>query len=84
VAAHAALVGRDLDGDAATFEAYYDTALNIAWLADAGGISGDGDVSAVPEPAAAGMMVLGLLAVGAAVRRRPGGRAMFLDRVRRR
>ncbi len=30
-----ALQGRDLDGNAATFEAYYDTALNITWLADA-------------------------------------------------
>jgi hypothetical protein len=29
------LKGRDLDGNAATFEAYYDTALNITWLADA-------------------------------------------------
>jgi PEP-CTERM motif len=29
------LQGRDLDGNAATFEAYYDTALNITWLADA-------------------------------------------------
>lgn len=28
------LQGRDLDGNAATFEAYYDTALNITWLAD--------------------------------------------------
>lgn len=29
------LQGRDLDGNAATFEAYYDTALDITWLADA-------------------------------------------------
>jgi hypothetical protein len=29
------LQGRDLDGDATTFEAYYDTALNMTWLADA-------------------------------------------------
>ena len=29
------LQGRDLDGDLATFEAYYDTALNITWLANA-------------------------------------------------
>jgi len=29
------LQGRDLDGNAATFEAYYDTTLNITWLADA-------------------------------------------------
>ncbi|MBI5041442.1 MAG: DUF1566 domain-containing protein [Gammaproteobacteria bacterium] len=29
------LQGRDLDGDLATFEAYYDTVLNITWLADA-------------------------------------------------
>ena len=28
------LQGRDLDGDASTFEAYYDTVLNITWLAD--------------------------------------------------
>lgn len=29
------LQGRDLDGNTATFEAYYDTSLNITWLADA-------------------------------------------------
>ena len=29
------LQGRDLDGDLSTFEAYYDTALNITWLANA-------------------------------------------------
>lgn len=29
------LQGRDLDGNLATFEAYYDTILNITWLADA-------------------------------------------------
>jgi hypothetical protein len=29
------LQGRDLDGNLATFEAYYDTDLNITWLADA-------------------------------------------------
>lgn len=33
--AHGALQGRDLDGDRKTFEAYYDTALDITWLADA-------------------------------------------------
>lgn len=33
--AHADLQGRDLDGNLATFEAYYDTSLNITWLADA-------------------------------------------------
>lgn len=33
--AHAALQGRDLDGDHATFEAWYDTGLDITWLADA-------------------------------------------------
>lgn len=33
--AHAALQGRDLDGNLATFEAYYDTVLDITWLADA-------------------------------------------------
>lgn len=29
------LQGRDLDGNALTFEAYYDTTLDITWLADA-------------------------------------------------
>jgi hypothetical protein len=29
------LQGRDLDGNASTFEAYYDTVLGITWLADA-------------------------------------------------
>jgi len=29
------LQGRDLDGNAATFEAWYDTTLDITWLADA-------------------------------------------------
>lgn len=29
------LQGRDLDGNAATFEAFYDTTLGITWLADA-------------------------------------------------
>jgi hypothetical protein len=33
--AHANLLGRDLDGNAATFEAYYDTTLDVTWLADA-------------------------------------------------
>ncbi len=36
LSAQAALSGRDLDGNAATFEAYYDSDLNISWLADAG------------------------------------------------
>ena len=31
----AALVGRSLDGNMSTVEAYYDTVLNITWLADA-------------------------------------------------
>jgi hypothetical protein len=31
----ATLQGRDLDGNLATFEAWYDTALDITWLADA-------------------------------------------------
>ena len=34
-AAHAALEGRDLNGSAGSFEAYYDTDLDITWLADA-------------------------------------------------
>ncbi|MBW8363350.1 MAG: PEP-CTERM sorting domain-containing protein [Rhizobium sp.] len=33
--AQAALQGRDLDGNLAAFEAYYDTDLNITWLANA-------------------------------------------------
>ena len=33
--AHAALLGRDLNGSAGSFEAYYDTDLDITWLADA-------------------------------------------------
>lgn len=44
---HAALQGRDLDGNLVTSEAYYDTDLNITWLADANyaktsGYSADG------------------------------------------
>jgi|PlaIllAssembly_1097288.scaffolds.fasta_scaffold140489_2 hypothetical protein len=31
----ATLLGRDLDGNASTFEAYFDTDLNVTWLADA-------------------------------------------------
>ena len=34
-AAQAALQGRDLDGNLSTFEAYYDTVLDITWLANA-------------------------------------------------
>lgn len=34
-AAHAALQGRDLNGSAGSFEAYYDTDLDVTWLADA-------------------------------------------------
>ena len=34
-AAHAALQGRDLNGSAGSFEAWYDTELDITWLADA-------------------------------------------------
>lgn len=33
--AQAALQGRDLNGSTSSFEAYYDTELNITWLADA-------------------------------------------------
>jgi hypothetical protein len=33
--AHAALQGRDLNGNLANYEAYYDTVLDITWLADA-------------------------------------------------
>lgn len=47
-AAHAALQGRDVDGVAANgYEAFYDTVLNITWLADANyaktsGVDADG------------------------------------------
>ncbi len=34
-ATHATLLGRDLNGSVGSFEAYYDTDLNITWLADA-------------------------------------------------
>lgn len=34
-AANASLVGRDLNGSPGSFEAYYDTTLNITWLANA-------------------------------------------------
>ena len=34
-AAHAALQGRDLNGSAGSYEAYYDTVLDVTWLADA-------------------------------------------------
>ena len=34
-ASHGALVGRDLDGDNLTAEAYFDTTLGITWLRDA-------------------------------------------------
>jgi hypothetical protein len=33
--AHAALVGRDLNGSPGSFEAYYDTTLDMTWLANA-------------------------------------------------
>ena len=44
------LLGRDLDGNAATVEAYYDTVLDITWLADANyaqtsGYDSDGEMN---------------------------------------
>jgi hypothetical protein len=43
------LIGRDLDGDLGTAEAYYDTLLDITWLADvntgAGTIYDDGGLT---------------------------------------
>jgi hypothetical protein len=59
VAANAALQGRDLDGNAATFEAYYDTTLNITWLADAGAM-GRVDTWAHATAWAAGLNVGGV------------------------
>jgi len=35
ITTHAALVGRDLDGNLSTAEAYYDTVAGLTWLADA-------------------------------------------------
>ena len=35
MSSHAALVGRDLDGNLTTAEAYYDTDANLTWLANA-------------------------------------------------
>jgi hypothetical protein len=48
--AHAVLQGRNMDGNPLTFEAYYDTVLNITWLADANyaktsGFDADGAMS---------------------------------------
>lgn len=48
--AHAALEGRDLNGSIGSFEAYYDTDLNITWLADlnyaqTSGYAGDGSMN---------------------------------------
>lgn len=40
--AHAALEGRDLNGTPATAEAWYDTVLDISWLADANHIQTSG------------------------------------------
>ncbi len=47
LAGHAALMARNLDANAATVEAYYDSTLNISWLADAAyartsGVDADG------------------------------------------
>ncbi len=38
----AGLIGRDLDGDSSTFEAIYDSDLDITWLADANAAAGSG------------------------------------------
>jgi hypothetical protein len=42
-AAHATLQGRDLDGSTDSFEAYYDTVLDITWLKDANYAKTSGD-----------------------------------------
>ena len=80
------LESRDLDGNAATVEAYYDTVLNITWLANANlaqtsGFDADGllvwatvnpgDVAVVPAPAAVWLLGTGLAGfVGIARKRR--------------
>ena len=50
------LQGRDLDGDPTTYEAYYDTVLDITWLADAKlgesntfGLATDTDLGTYPQ-----------------------------------
>ena len=57
-AAQAALEGRDLNGSADSFEAYYDTNLDITWLADA-------NVNGVMEWAAANTWAANLSLVDA-------------------
>jgi len=57
-AAQAALEGRDLNGSADSFEAYYDTDLDITWLADA-------NVNGVMEWAAANTWAANLSLVDA-------------------
>ena len=52
--AQAALQGRDLNGSAGSFEAYYDTDLDITWLADANYAKTSGyDADGLMTPAAA-------------------------------
>jgi len=58
------LQGRDLDGNASTYEAYYDTTLKITWLADANfaqtsGFDSDGQMNWVDANAWAAGLTLG-------------------------
>jgi hypothetical protein len=63
-AGQAALVARNLDADASTIEAYYDTLLDISWLADASyaktsGASADGRFTQAAGSAWAGALNIG-------------------------
>ena len=58
------LQGRDLDGNASTYEAYYDTVLDITWLADANyaqtsGFDSDGRMTWASAVAWANSLVVG-------------------------
>ena len=54
------LQGRNLDGNVATFEAYYDTTLDITWLADANAAGSNMTTFADASAWAAGLNVYGV------------------------
>lgn len=63
-ASQAALVARNLDANASTIEAYYDTVLGVTWLADASyartsGASADGRLTQLDAAAWAGALDIG-------------------------
>lgn len=60
--AQAALQGRDLNGSAGSFEAYYDTDLDITWLADANyGAGSIYDNGSIPGDSTGGSTTDGLM-----------------------